>query len=307
MIYEYGLEPELVATWGNRADFNFFINAFGLGQPRMVSEFPKLKNWRRKVLQALPSTIADLDRERVLELVRTMTERMVTREEGHYDGSKEWLENAEREHARIPFHAILAHDNPNNHPDIIVANSLNATDTRWDVQRSKVVCRQAADMAAAVSDMLSNCREAIFVDPHFGPELPRYRRPFSRFLHAVTINRGGNIPDRIVVIGSNRNPNYDFFRGECESRFPRLIPAGIDVIFVRIRQLAGGEAVHNRYILTELGGVTFQHGLDDGRQGETDDVALMDRKQYEQRWEQYCGNNPVFDMDGDEFEVAGTG
>ncbi len=47
MVYEYALEPELVATWGNRQDFRYFVEKFGLGQPRIVSRYPK--PWKRLV------------------------------------------------------------------------------------------------------------------------------------------------------------------------------------------------------------------------------------------------------------------
>jgi hypothetical protein len=54
-----------------------------------------------------------------------------------------------------------------------------------------------------------------------------------------------------------------------------------------------------------LGGVTFQHGLDEGQHGETDDVSLMERDQYLLRWSQYCSSQPAFDLDGDPFDIEG--
>jgi hypothetical protein len=38
--------------------------------------------------------------------------------------------------------------------------------------------------------------------------------------------------------------------------------------------------LNNRYILTDLGGVSFQHGLDAGRKGETDDITRLDLDQH---------------------------
>ena len=38
----------------------------------------------------------------------------------------------------------------------------------------------------------------------------------------------------------------------------------------RLKQKQDGEKLHNRYILTDLGGVTFGTGLDEGKKGETD-------------------------------------
>lgn len=290
-----------MATWGNRADYNNYVQAFGVGKPRMVSEFPKRKNWRREVLQALPENISDGEKMRVVELIRAMTDCMVARKEDHYDNSLPWLENAEQ--TRIPFHAILARDNPRNHPDVMLANSLD-TDGRWNIERSKVVKRQAVYMSNAISNMLSNCQMATFIDPHFGPENQRYCRPFKAFLHAITKNRGGPALNHIEIMASSK-ADFTFFKENCETRLSPLIPAGFIVRFTRLKKKIDGEALHNRYILTDLGGVTFQHGLDEGKKGETDDVTLMDRSQYIKRKEQYCGKNPAFDTDGETFEVAG--
>ena len=75
----------------------------------------------------------------------------------------------------------------------------------------------------------------------------------------------------------------------------------------RLSEKQGGERLHNRYILTDLGGVTFGIGLDEGADGGTDDLALMGRGQYELRWSQYVGNPPAgFEQEGMPVEVIGT-
>jgi Regulator of RNA terminal phosphate cyclase/Sigma-54 interaction domain/CRISPR-associated protein (Cas_Csm6) len=60
------------------------------------------------------------------------------------------------------------------------------------------------------------------------------------------------------------------------------------------RQREGGEKLHNRYILTDIGGVSFAVGLDDGDDGETDEVTLLEEKTYKFRWMQYRGPEQAF-------------
>ena len=75
----------------------------------------------------------------------------------------------------------------------------------------------------------------------------------------------------------------------------------------RLRQKQGGERLHNRYVLSDLGGVSFGYGLDEGDEGETDDITLMDLEQYEARWSQYSGDPPAaFEQEGTAVEVVGT-
>jgi len=48
--------------------------------------------------------------------------------------------------------------------------------------------------------------------------------------------------------------------------------------------------------LTDIGGVSFGIGLDDGDDGETDEVTLLEDKKYKFRWVQYMGPELAFDL-----------
>jgi hypothetical protein len=62
------------------------------------------------------------------------------------------------------------------------------------------------------------------------------------------------------------------------------------VEFARWEQRDGGDLVHNRYVLTDLGGVSFGVGIEAGRAGETDDLQLLAPATYVLRWAQYVDN-----------------
>ena len=147
----------------------------------------------------------------------------------------------------------------------------------------------------------------IFIDPYFHPDQQRYRRPFEAFLERIVHPRPCEPPNRVEVhTATNHDWTEEYFRGKCESRLPRCIPAGIPVLVRQLSQKPQGEKLHNRYILTDLGGIAFGTGLDEGGAGETDDVTLMDREQYDKRWSQYGGNPPVsFNQDRSPIEVVG--
>ncbi|HDT1782175.1 TPA: hypothetical protein QHT09_004128, partial [Escherichia coli] len=55
----------------------------------------------------------------------------------------------------------------------------------------------------------------------------------------------------------------------------------------------GNECLHNRYVLSNVAGVCFMHGLDEGEG--TDDVSILSKEGYNKRWEHYTTNN-VFDL-----------
>ena len=305
MIHEYALEPELVATWVDRNTGRYFIEKFGLGQPRIVSRYPK--RWQRLVWDAFGGG-TEAERKRLEELIVQLSKTMVKRRNGLWNPDAPWLRNAEEEHRRVPFHAILAGANPRRQANVLVADELDDTIELWAMPRGRTVPRSATEMAAAVASMLRAAEVVVFIDPHFGPENRRHREPLKAFLRAVVDRRPGDAAPRIEVqCSAEGGATEDFFRSECERRLPRCVPRNLQLKLVRLRQRDGGERLHNRYILTDLGGVIFGVGLDEGDEGGADDISLLDRTQYEERWRQYASAAPAFDQPEPSITIEGIG
>jgi len=69
-----------------------------------------------------------------------------------------------------------------------------------------------------------------------------------------------------------------------------------------------GQRLHNRYILTDIGGVRFGAGLDENRDdpgGDTDEVSLMNRETYLKRWDQYASEEPAFELGEEPIIIVG--
>lgn len=305
MIHEYALEPELVATWGNRQVGRYFVEKFGLGQPRMVSRYPK--RWKGLVWDAFRSN-NDVEKKRIEELLARLSERIVQRRGYIWEPRSRWLDNAHTEHGRIPFRAILAKENPTDHGGTLVAERLDDSTPLWRVPRAVTVARSAVEMADAVAAMLRIAQTVVFVDPHFGPERARYRRPLEAFLRILLDGRPVGLPSRLEFHTSlDDTGTRAFFQDECQRQLPRCIPKGLSLTILRLRQRPGGERLHDRYILTDVGGVKIDGGLDDGSEGESDDVMLMDRAQYELRWAQHASNSMAFQSPEGPVEVRPRG
>ena len=207
----------------------------------------------------------------------------------------DWLTNAEAEHLHRPFHAILAKANPNQREFVLEGDGIDATHPLWNVGITCVIPRTAREMAACVAPLLWISHEVMFVDPHFRPQELRHRQPLEAFLTAVLEERYGVRPRRIEIQTGNIL-GYDYFKAECEQRLPSIVPEGIQVHVIRWWEKDGGEKLHNRYILTDIGGVSFGVGLHDGTDGETDEVTLLEDKTYQFRRAQYVSPEPAFDL-----------
>ena len=301
MLYEYAIEPELVATWSDRKVGRYFADKFGLGSPRIVSRYPK--RWKKLVWSAweqleeqLPTGKTEIDHARMTELIEQLSEAMVKRTNTIAPTGRSWLNDTTEEHRRVPFHAILARRNPVGHPATLAADDLDERTPLWTTPRGLTIPRKAAAVADAVGNMLRIATDVAFVDPYFAPHHQRFRNVLEACLRVCFTMRAGG-PPRIRIFSSDKNgAAQSFFDGECRKRLPGVIPADQKITIRRLKERPGGDRLHNRYILTELGGVSFGVGLDEAEaaDGATDDLHLLDRDQYEKRWRQYSDESLAF-------------
>jgi hypothetical protein len=106
MFYEYALKPSLLNNW---KDFRYFTEKFGIAQGRLISRYPK--RWKRMVYESL-ANCGEIERARIVEGLNRLDNRLLKRRY-EWDPQRDWFTNAEAEHCRRPFRAILARSNPN--------------------------------------------------------------------------------------------------------------------------------------------------------------------------------------------------
>ena len=180
MIYEFALEPELVAKWHDRKEYLFFDEKFGLNTGRMLSAYPK--KWKKLVWKAFRSEFGSDDQNaemRLSALLDMLWENSVKRKSTFPDVPK-WLERAEKEHDERPFRAIIATRNPREHPHVLRSDDLvREGHALWDIPDDPVIPRSAEDIANAAAPILRLCRHAVFADPHFDPNRERFRKPLE--------------------------------------------------------------------------------------------------------------------------------
>ncbi len=303
MIHEYALEPELVSTWGTLSNYRLYYSAFGLGQGRVVSRYPE--NWA-EIVKNLSLNRKDLERTRLVELLRQIKEKMVERKNYCWDDAKQnWLENVLKEHSRHQFFAIMARKNPEEHPAIFTESDL-AGDSRekWDIPHGRVIPRKSQDMSAAVEMMLSRCCWVKFIDPYILSDRPNCWQSLENFMGILGNDRPIGPPEQIEIhsLFNERDATMEYLGKKVE----KLTPNGLPVTIFRWKERPDGQRFHNRYILTDLGGVSFHHGLDIGTDGETDDITLLDREQYGFHCDQYCIKSSAFDLAESPIQVIGT-
>ena len=309
MVYEYALDPEMVASWANPENFRFFIDKFGWGTPRALAEYPGFNNWKSRIKRSL-KCIKVTDKTKLAEVLKILKENIIKRD-GKFDGNLSWLENALAEHEGRPFHAIIAESNSDKQA-VLHASRLGINpDPYWDIPNEAIVPKTAAEMARIVEPMLRLCNEVIFIDPHFAKDIDperqqsRYLKSFEAFFQSMLKARYLKNPDRIEIHTSD-GVKFEHFRKAIEAKLPGIIPFGFKVKVIRWRQRQEGPELHDRYIITDIGGVEFSKGLDTGKKGATEKITLLGKKSYTMYWHRYCGSFPDFDSADEPFEITGN-
>lgn len=303
MLHEYALDPGVLR---NFEKVRYYLEKFGVHRGRLISRFPK--KWKKMVYEACASC-RDIEKARIVESLSNVDTKLISSSRD-YDGNVLWLENAEAQHISSPFHAIISSENPRRSETVLIDDDLTEHNPLWNISREQPVLRKAEVLAACVKRLLQISTTIVFVDPHFDPKEERYQKTLRAFAEATV----GNLRLKEIkyhLKEDDKKPSGDYFHAQCRKYLPSLLPKNLKITFVRWRQIVNaeselpeGEKPHPRYVLTERGGFRIEQGLDEGYDGETTDISLLDLPVHQQRWKDYR-ESPAFKF-VDEITIVGS-
>lgn len=285
MVHEYAIDPTVLNNWQR---LRFIADAAGVSNGRLISEFPG--SWRRTVVRLFDGKFG-IERTKLEVQLKRITPHLIP-SGGRICSGKDapWLEHAEIAHTTAPFRAIVAGDNPRSNSSVLLIDEIDGSTELWSTKHSIPAPRDATSLADAASLLLQVSSDIVFVDPNFRPS-DRFLRPFEQFLIHCAGNRGRAIPRiRVIVEHKDAKPG-DVLEQTFQECLAPLIPSTLKCELLRVSEKnSPSEKLHNRYVLTEWGGIDYGIGLDDDsrRGGQSDDVHLLDKYHFDKRWRQYA-------------------
>ena len=293
MVYEFAVEPTLLNRWDQ---FRYLVEKFDVSQGRLISRFPE--KWKRMVYESL-AECKDVEKARIEEGLRRIDHRLLTTTRAYNDGGPSWLENAEASHLQKPFRAILAGENPRHHVEVIDGQGLDEASPLWAIPDPPRVPRLAANIAAAVGPFMKMGNVLILVDPNVRPNERRYASSLAA-LFEMARRADGSFPRRMELhIRYNPDaddaPTLEFIAGKCEKFLPAVVPAGANLKVRILTQRQGGKKLHERYLLTDIGCIKVDPGLDEGEAGENFELIRLGQELYRDLWTDYASDEPAFD------------
>ena len=305
LIHDYALEPELlVECTRNKSLYRYFVlyKKFSWDTGRVVVEYPDSCTWR-----GLVKGLVHTKRSEALltHLQRTQIIRLAV----PWNNTLTWLDNAWREHDCHPFHVILADDRtpPLGHPAIVCKTAiLSGTPiTLADPPTSITVDRTAASMAACIKPMLRYAKRIRFIDPHFDPNDPEYQTSLRKFLSIICYSgRSGSVTLEYHASANGSGANWTAFKKNCQTNLSCLIPKGFSITIHRWWNKSGGERFHNRYILTDIGGVQLGNSIKEQPKG-TDTISRLSSIDSLKWNAKYSDGTSAFDLEEAPIVIRG--
>jgi hypothetical protein len=294
VFYEYALEPTVLSSW-DRA--RFFLDAFGPWKGRFLAEYPR--HWKRMVLKGL--TCPDVEKKRIVERLAQLDKRLFSaRSNAPYDGENSWIWNAEREHGKAPFWAIIAKSGtPQRH--VLDGAEVDDRHERWRVESGSRVRRDPDAFANALQLLLLASKRVVIIDPYFRADQDDKTRPLAAFCKLLCGQAS------VEVHFADEPRGYDPCMRDAARALPKVLPGGMKVTLHCWKERPGGPRLHNRYLLTDVGGVKFGDGIEMGSAGHEDHLSILDESSRLTFWGQYLGDSPAFQSAGPPREFCGAG
>jgi hypothetical protein len=256
MLYEYAVEPRAIgSSWDT---FRYLIEKFGFDKGRLISEFPK--RWFLEVYKATAG-FPDGQKKRVEVALNQARQNKVVRCHRPYDpNAGDWLHNALIEHQRLPFHAIIALENPTGEARVLPINDLDELHPLMAVAHDRAVARDATSIATALGGLLRFGSNILFVDPFYDPYSARYKSTIRECLSIVkAFNPGASF--EIHYRYHDNKPSQQEIQREAGNLFKGVIPVDMKINVYCWRNKNGGEDFHDRFLLTEKGGISAGSGF----------------------------------------------
>jgi hypothetical protein len=196
---------------------------------------------------------------------------------------------------RLPFHAIIARENPSGDQAVLLADDLDELQPLMNVPHDCAVQRDAASLSAAMREMRRFSSRSLFVDPFYDPFNARYKSTFRECLGIVR-SLNADAACEIHYRYHDHKPANDEIEREATHLFPSVVPKGMKVTIFCWRQKDDGEDFHARYLLSDRGGIAIDAGFSAEGNHQRTDMHLMSYDLSQEKLKTFARGATFYDL-----------
>lgn len=274
MLSEYAVEPAAIgADWKT---FKDLIDRFGADKGRLISRFPT--KWEKEVVQAARDAgVPDIRITSIFERLRESKYKVVDFNRA-YEQDMSWVDNALRQHVARPFKAIICSATGTACTEVLQPDDCSDRHLLFEVSINRDVIRTADEIADALHTITAVSKEVDIVDPFFDlrPMKGNYLDPLASLLARLAAGPGPSKTIRIHFRDHDSRPPAQILARDGSARIKGLLPPGYCLELYAWAQRQGGEDFHDRFVLTDLGGIMIGAGLSAHGPAETAAFTLLD-------------------------------
>ena len=289
---EYAIDPQLFRNFhlGHQ-----IVAGIGFEKGRLVGAVPR--KWLRSVRDIARENYRPVEILRMVDSLKSIEKAIVKRALPEIPGLS-WQEEVLQSHGARPFTAIVS-STPLPHALALDGSIGVGMQPLWEDVGSASVSRTAESLLCALKPLLSKAREIIFVDAYFNPSDERWLRPLAKLFSCL--ERNGSI-ERLEIHALNRvikgSPEWvpGAFTRNSGARLPPLLPSDLKVEAHLWALRPDSPLFHERAIVTDLGGLVIDPGIDDGRPEENYTLRLMRLSEVRAYLDRYVPHTSPFDL-----------
>ena len=270
MLSIFAIDPQICQRleW-----FRYCVEHCHASRGRAIADLPP-GQWCTEALSIIDRCVGDRklgvikgqSLKRRLDRVR---DRLVHRPGTDWDYLQpSWLNNAEREHIRDPFAAVVSpeYDGADDaerkyHPD-----ELDESVSAWNTPSGVDIKRTRQEFNSAVLPMLVVASEVHFLDRYFNVDADSlYTRNYQQIIRNLASQADG-FPTFTIHCCPDAEMDLGYFESEFKRLYEGVIPGGKSITCVvwKVDGMVerGAHPFHNRYVLTNFCGVLVGYGTD---------------------------------------------
>ncbi len=290
MFEEFAVDPALICEW---EFFKELRDKFGIFQGRFIADYPH-KGWKKVAAEILEQRASGANPVRnhatIIEWLKSpggSRDLRFARQQRPYHESRPWIKNAEQQSGG--FHAILSDQESDAQNAIrMLETTCLAEELLFRIDTQPRIARTDTALVAIAKPLLKCAKRVKWVDRFLATANEREQSVFKT--QAVVecldwMRNEGHAPELLELhlewVGCDYSRHLvDGLRQKLERHLPPAMQMSI-----HWWAASQEENIHPRFLLTDVGGLNYDHGTDPGRG--TTIVHLLQEQRLRDEWSRY--------------------